>query len=439
MMSDVVFPGIPGDAPDDVATTQPPAAVANVNEPTGTPMDLAGSDLPVDLTDPMAAGLAAFFEHQAAFKHPTPGLESASAAPTSVEGSTDDPGSTPVPPTEPSTVTPDPAAPASPEVPDPESSTVPPTPDAPTSQSPTAAATVPPGEPPITPDPATSPQATPPVPPQSWVPAGHVLVGEVPIPEAQIPDLVRVYNWARSMPPELAQAIRDLESGNFILTPRSAPPQSQYSPPASGSGAPPSPYSSGAGAEQPPFDPSQSLDPQLAAQVQWLAQQQAALMAQQQAQVAQQQAQQRATFEAQIDSAKTTFATDPSRNLSAPEMHYLTDRVAQMQMFPGLLRQHNNDISAAMVAALDAAYWADPEFRNRHNGQQVQSQVDQTMLANQALQQKRQRAASLAGTSAPISHTPPAAAPLTRDTATSGMVSAIAEALGASSNNGNTN
>lgn len=450
-MSDLAFSGIPGEAPDDVSPGNVPAAIENAALPTGTPMDLAAPDQPVDLTDPMAAGLAAFFEHQQAFRHPTPGLDTASAAP--LEAPVVEPP-TPTPAPEGTSRISAPAQPPAPaQAPVVEEGSAP---GAPTSTEPLSTTPpVPAGDPESHPQqPAPDPQlaATPPVspdasglsaePPASWVPAGHVIVGDRPIPETELPQLLRVYDWARSMPPELAQAIQDLQSGNFILTPRSAPApypaNPSYGPPASGSGVPPSPDSSGAGWGQPPqqFDPSQSLDPQLAAQVNYLAQQQAQIQQQMQAQAQAQQLAQRQAFEAQVESARNLFAADPNRNLSAPEMHYLTDKVASMQMFPALLRQHGGDVSKAMVAAFDAAYWADENFRSRHTNGQVQQQVDQTMLANQDMQLKRQRAASLAGTSTPVSRTPPPAAPLTRESAANGMVSEIAAALSGGSPNG---
>lgn len=433
-------PIIPPPIDPDLISPMPRAA--NLDSPTGTPMDLAPPDAELDMNDPMAAGLAAFFEHQAQFKHPTPGVETASAAPAQPStaptppagdgaaqgGQTSPPGSVPPPPSPPATppegsdetppVPPQQVPPAVPPVTPPEPSATPP-------------AATPPGTVPAPDSGEAPPPPAPPVtPPESWVPAGHVLIGERPIPESDLTNLLQVYDWSRSLPPESAQAINDLLSGQFVLVPRS-----QYDP-ASGRGAPPTPAYSGSGVEPSSATPPQEyLDPQLAAQVEQLRQQQAQLVQQQQQFVAQQQAQQRQALEAQVEAGKVTFQT--AMSLSAPEVHYLTDKATRMQLLPSLIREHGGDVSKGMHAALEAAYWADPEFRGRHTTQEIDDQVDQTMLANQALNEKKQRAASLAGTSNPVVRTPPTAAPLTKETATRGMVNEIAAALSNGSPNGN--
>jgi hypothetical protein len=368
-----------------------------VDEPTGTPVDNAADPLDAISTgnDLEAAVLAAFEAREADGPTPTPVPPRVDDAP-------------PSPPAD--TSTPDAATPTAVE---PEHS--PPVVEA--------------AAPPAAPDPS-APVGQP----------GVVVVDGAEVPADQVADLWR---WANSLSPEQAQAVADVLSGQAQIVPAGQAPQAQPTtastpPAASGYGTPtptgPTPVGVGDGVDQPQFDPRELDDmvPGLGSYLTTLQAQQAqqaALIAQTQSQAAQLAAYQ-AQVQAQETDAQLAAGVDAFRashaDLTEADVDNLMSSAARLQILPGLAQQHGS-IQGGVVAALETALWADPNYRTRA----IQSQVESFAQTSATVSQRKAKAAALSGGTPTPDRNPAAPDPrtMTDDQRRQAMAAEIANVL----------
>lgn len=203
--------------------------------------------------------------------------------------------------------------------------------------------------------------------------------------------------WFSSLPPEALNAFQALLAGTHVLVERSQIEKLQAKSPVSSDD------------EEEPVDPVaherlERLERELAEQRRIEAEQRqtAAL--------------------AQINAGQERFAqAHPS--LTESELQELRSVVASMQILPGIAAAKNGDISAAMEAALEQAYWATPKFRDAEMQRFLESHEER---ARENLKRRR-KASALSGNGASTSRTPPT--PTTREDKNAAIVGMIEAAM----------
>lgn len=260
-------------------------------------------------------------------------------------------------------------------------------------------------------EPVADPVVTPPAP--LYPVAEPLTIGNLTIPRDQAEQQL---TWLNSLTPDQQNAI-----AQALAAPAPATPQSPASA-ASGPGVPapvaqvyqapataPTGSPAGVGAAVPTLDPESlavleaaapGIGAYFAAQQSQTAQQAAQLAAYQQSvqQQSIQQAQQaQLQTQAQIDAAHQSYVT-LHPEFAPTDIDVIAQRGAQLQILPSMMRQHNGDLTAAYHATLDAAMWADPVTRDRA----VQAQFAASQQAQQQINSRRTRAASLSGTTGTV-------------------------------------
>jgi len=254
--------------------------------------------------------------------------------------------------------------------------------------------------------------------------------------------LLALYDWAAQLPPEAADAVNNVLSGQYRLVPANQPEQAP--PAASGSGPAPATFTPGvAGAvvpETPRVDPNDFLDPQLAQYVQQITAQQNAVIAQQQQMLADYQAQQQQIAQSQyqqehqrmlqqVEVGQNQFA-ELHPNFTAQEIDFIASQAAALQIVPTLMARNGGNAAAATQEALETAMWSTPAFREKA----IQSQVDQYAQTVEQTSEKKRKASALAGSSGSVPRTAPAQRPMTKAEREQAMIREVAEAMnGASS------
>lgn len=252
--------------------------------------------------------------------------------------------------------------------------------------------------------------------------------------------LLALYDWAAQLPPEAAQAVNDVLSGQYRLVPADQPEQAL--PAASGSGPAPATFTPGvAGAvvpDVPQVNPNEFLDPQLAQYVQQVTAQQNAVIAQQQQMLADYQAQQQQIAQAQyeqeqsrmlqqVEMGQAQFA-EAHPNFTAQEIDLIASQAAALQIVPTLMARNGGNAAAATQEALETAMWATPAFREKV----IQSQVDQYAQTVEQTAEKKRKASALAGSSGSVPRTAPAQRPMTKAEREQAMIREVAEAMNGS-------
>ena len=251
--------------------------------------------------------------------------------------------------------------------------------------------------------------------------------------------LLALYDWAATLPPESAQAINDVLSGQYYLAPVDSTPSAPAPTAASGSGPSPATFTPGvAGVGQtsvPAIDPNRFVDPELAQYVQQVTDQQNALIAQQSQQLADYQAQQAqlAAYQAQqeqdrlmqqVQVGQNTFS-EQHPDFTPQDIDALVNQVATLQIVPSLMKKHAGNAAAAMSEAMETALWATPQFRDRA----IQSQIDQFAQTTEQTAQKKRKASALSGSSGSVARTAPDARPMTKAEREQAMIREVANAM----------
>lgn len=252
--------------------------------------------------------------------------------------------------------------------------------------------------------------------------------------------LLALYDWAAQLPPDAAQAVNDVLSGQYRLVPADQPEQAPSA--ASGSGPAPATFTPGvAGAvvpDVPQLNPNEFLDPQLAQYVQQVTAQQNAVIAQQQQMLSDYQAQQQHIAQTQyqqeqsrmlqqVEVGQSQFA-EAHPNFSAQEIDLIASQAAALQIVPTLMARNGGNAAAATQEALETAMWATPAFREKV----IQSQVDQYAQTVEQTSEKKRKASALAGSSGSVPRTAPAQRPLTKAEREQAMIREVAEAMNGS-------
>lgn len=252
--------------------------------------------------------------------------------------------------------------------------------------------------------------------------------------------LLALYDWAAQLPPEAAQAVNDVLSGQYRLVPADQPEQAF--PAASGSGPAPATFTPGvAGAvvpDVPQLNPNEFLDPQLAQYVQQVTAQQNAVIAQQQQMLADYQEQQQQIAQAQyqqeqsrmlqqVEIGQTQFA-EAHPDFTPQEIDLIASQAAALQIVPTLMARNGGNAAAATQEALETAMWATPAFREKV----IQSQVDQYAQTVEQTAEKKRKASALAGSSGSVPRTAPAQRPMTKAEREQAMIREVAEAMNGS-------
>jgi hypothetical protein len=249
--------------------------------------------------------------------------------------------------------------------------------------------------------------------------------------------LLALYDWAAQLPPEAADAVNNVLSGQYRLVPADQPDQAPSA--ASGSGPAPATFTPGvAGAvvpDTPQLNPNEFLDPQLAQYVQQVTAQQNAVIAQQQqmlanyqeqqqqiAQTQYQQEQQRMLQQVEIGQAEFSEAHP---DFTAQEIDLIATQAAALQIVPTLMARNGGNAIAATKEALETAMWATPQFREKV----IQSQVDQYAQTVEQTSEKKRKASALAGSSGSVPRTAPAQRPMTKAEREQAMIREVAEAM----------
>lgn len=277
--------------------------------------------------------------------------------------------------------------------------------------------------------------------PETQEPGSYSINGR-DISSEEANQLLALYDWAAKLPPESAQAINDVLSGQYYL----APVDGAYSAPAptaaSGSGPSPATFTpevAGAGQAPAPtvpaIDPNRFVDPELAQYVQQVTDQQNALIAQQSQQLADYQSQQAqlAAYQAQqeqdrlmqqVQMGQNTFS-EQHPDFSANDLDVLVNQVASLQIVPALMKKHFGNAAAAMSEAMETALWATPQFRDRA----IQAQIDQFAQTTEQTAQKKRKASALSGSSGAVARTAPDARPMTKAEREQAMIREVANAM----------
>lgn len=125
----------------------------------------------------------------------------------------------------------------------------------------------------------------------------------------------------------------------------------------------------------------------------------------------------------QIQSGVETFHSK-YEDLTPQELEQLQGAVAQSRIFPGFVQANNGDISRAMEAALDYAYWQNPTYRTREIEKQYAA-LEETKKADQTRKTKASSVTSTGGNGASRT-TPP---PKTNDDRWAAVAAGLGEAM----------
>jgi hypothetical protein len=264
-------------------------------------------------------------------------------------------------------------------------------------------------------------------------PAATINIGGQDVPLAQVEAALGIQSWAAGLTPEQAQAVADVLSGDYQLTPREraqqAAQQAQHAagaagqpPAASGSGAPgyASPATPGQPAPSTPapptINPDDFVDPALARYVIQQQEYQAQLIASQTA-AYQQQLRQVGEYQAQQHMDKVAVEAQQGRDQFAAkypfdtrELADIENKAVKMQLVAGF-QQEGMSTPAAVVKALESAMWADDTYRAAILAHQSSAPAI-TQAAQDDLARRRNRASSLASGAA-VSRTTPRPDPRT--------------------------
>jgi hypothetical protein len=233
----------------------------------------------------------------------------------------------------------------------------------------------------------------------------------IEITEDQMEAMVNVHNWATSLPDAQKDQINALLSGQYELVPRGT------TPPAA------APASSGVPSPTPDED---YLDPAVARDIAAMNERVAAMEAQAATYA---QAQHREMEQQRIQAiAAGQAAIRDKFSLSDAELEQLIASTTQAQIIPALAAQYPNDPLKAFTTALETTYFSNPTFQQR----EVQRRMDEASAQAEQVAAKRRKAASLAGSSAPVPREEKPLTALTPDQAQLSMIEELKAAMNGS-------
>lgn len=161
------------------------------------------------------------------------------------------------------------------------------------------------------------------------------------------------------------------------------------------------------------------VDERAGSEIQGLQQRLDQMQMQQQAENERQVALHRQSLQTAISETTTGYAA--ARGLTQDQADQLLDTAARLNFLGSYGQIHPNDPRRAVGAALEAAYWIDPAFRQHEIDRQLETQ----RAADAEVDKKRAIASSTSSTSGSVPRTAPNGPPRNRNEADAGIVAMI--------------
>jgi len=217
-----------------------------------------------------------------------------------------------------------------------------------------------------------------------------ITIGDREFNPAETQALLELANWASSLTPQQQAEVNNALSGNYVLTPREQTPAPAPAPAPVATSLDPSLLPLEEGEEE--------IDPRAAQRISEL---EARVQANETA--TQQTLQQQQV--AEINVAMEAFTTE--RNISPADSARLQQSVIQSQILVPSIRQHNGDLSAGTRAAMESAYWNDPQLREAELTSRILARDEKDRESKSKTSAKKRKSSSLSGSGGSVSRTNP--------------------------------